>query len=95
MEKLTIFHSVDWSIFLDRLIDFLEWLIDWLIDFSIFLNDWWSIKIDQKILNDQDHYYHVFVTVWEYFHDSAIVSDCDVYIMTFYYHESNYCEGLS
>ncbi len=31
----------------------------------------------------------------EYFHDSAIVSDSDVYTMIFYCHESNYRERLS
>ncbi len=43
----------------------------------------------------QFDYYHIFVIVWEYFHDSVIVSDSNVYTMIFYCHENSYGERLS
>ncbi len=72
MENHTIFHSVDWSIDWSILFRPINWffrVINRLIDqsifwsfltnqssYSIFLNDQWSIKIDQTILNEWDHY---------------------------------------
>ncbi len=35
----------------------------------------------------QFDYYHIFVIMWEYSHDSVMVSDSDVYTMIFYYRE--------